>query len=385
MDYSRQAEYRIQPNLEFSDFHLKKRLQVKKFVNSYIVSDLDQWYDSGSFPIRDLFKHFSERVLNADEIVSLDRNELLILRLVIAEELSKINCPSIALAIISHFNVICEIVISNNKKLLDLVELSLSGSIIFSNTLVAESSKDNDVFLTIRKKGNRFIVNGTVQRLINSEHADYHYVTVSSKEGGAVISESILLPTGSEGMRLIRRHEITDSELVTSNDLFVNNAIIENLIIVEKYLVDSELSNRIDLYKNLLSSICVSTSEYQVNETIDWCKERTTFEKPIMDNQWVQFKFAEAMTQIELCRQLVYGSLRGIMEKNVSNNGASRAKFAANELIKYISELVTHYHGVHGYLNTDPSSKLYRFGRLFQTIGISNEKLLDEIMAIEGM
>ena len=46
--------------------------------------------------------------------------------------------------------------------------------------------------------------------------------------------------------------------------------------------------------------------ERAIHETAEYCRQRETFGKPLLDNQYVQFKLAELATEVELLRSLTY-------------------------------------------------------------------------------
>ena len=45
--------------------------------------------------------------------------------------------------------------------------------------------------------------------------------------------------------------------------------------------------------------------ENVIQQTIDYTKERTTFGQPLINNQYVHFRFAELMTEVEALKALL--------------------------------------------------------------------------------
>ena len=43
-----------------------------------------------------------------------------------------------------------------------------------------------------------------------------------------------------------------------------------------------------------------------IQGTIEYCKQRQTFDMPLIDNQYIHFKLAELQAEVELLRSLVY-------------------------------------------------------------------------------
>ena len=43
-----------------------------------------------------------------------------------------------------------------------------------------------------------------------------------------------------------------------------------------------------------------------IQGTIEYCKQRHTFDMPLIDNQYIHFKLAELQSEVELLKSLVY-------------------------------------------------------------------------------
>ena len=43
-----------------------------------------------------------------------------------------------------------------------------------------------------------------------------------------------------------------------------------------------------------------------IEDTLEYCKQRTAFGKPLISNQYIQFKLAELYTEVEMVRAAVY-------------------------------------------------------------------------------
>ena len=46
--------------------------------------------------------------------------------------------------------------------------------------------------------------------------------------------------------------------------------------------------------------------ERAIYETAEYCRHRETFGKPLLDNQYIQFRLGELATEVELLRSLTY-------------------------------------------------------------------------------
>ena len=68
--------------------------------------------------------------------------------------------------------------------------------------------------------------------------------------------------------------------------------------------------------------------------TIEYCRGRQTFGKPLIENQWIYFKLTELITEVEFLRQMCYHCGR-IMDRGEDyTREASMAKLKAGRLVR---------------------------------------------------
>ena len=51
------------------------------------------------------------------------------------------------------------------------------------------------------------------------------------------------------------------------------------------------------------SLLAVGGMEEVIKLTIKYCRERQTFGQPLIDNQWIHFKLAELISEVEILKQ----------------------------------------------------------------------------------
>ena len=54
------------------------------------------------------------------------------------------------------------------------------------------------------------------------------------------------------------------------------------------------------------SAVCLTSMINIINQTIDYVRERKAFGAPLLNNQYIHFRLAELLTEVELLRALVY-------------------------------------------------------------------------------
>ena len=109
---------------------------------------------------------------------------------------------------------------------------------------------------------------------------------------------------------------------------------------------------------------------------MDYIKERRQFGKPIADFQAVQFQVAQAATELEAARLMVYNAARlKDAGQDIAREGAM-AKLFASQVAERVTSLCVELLGGYGYTKDYPVEKLWRdakIGKIYE--GTSNMQL----------
>ncbi len=123
----------------------------------------------------------------------------------------------------------------------------------------------------------------------------------------------------------------------------------------------------------------VASAEQVLADTIEYCKTRTAFGKPIGSFQNSRFVLAELATEVEIAR--VYLD-KAIVEHNAgrfSAVDAAMAKWWTTELQKRVIDSCVQLHGGYGYMLEYPVAKAYIDSRV-QTIYGGTTEIMKEIV-----
>ncbi len=94
--------------------------------------------------------------------------------------------------------------------------------------------------------------------------------------------------------------------------------------------------------------------------TIEYCRGRSTFGKPLIENQWIYFKLTELITEVEFLRQMCYHCGR-IMDRGEDyTREASMAKLKAGRLVREVADTCMQFHGGMGYMEEYPMARYFR-------------------------
>jgi acyl-CoA dehydrogenase len=117
----------------------------------------------------------------------------------------------------------------------------------------------------------------------------------------------------------------------------------------------------------------VPAAERILEMTIEYCKERTAFGRPISKFQNTQFEIVEMATEIKLGRTFMDKLIVDHMEgKNIVVE-VSMAKYWTTEMASRVADRCLQFHGGYGYCEEYPIARAWRDLRVMQIFAGTNE------------
>jgi alkylation response protein AidB-like acyl-CoA dehydrogenase len=110
--------------------------------------------------------------------------------------------------------------------------------------------------------------------------------------------------------------------------------------------------------------------------TMEYVKERKQFSTRLADFQGIQFQLAQAATELEAARLLVYNAARLKDAGQPFTREAAMAKLFASQVCERVTSICVELHGGYGYTKDYPVEKFYRdakIGTIYE--GTSNMQL----------
>ncbi|MBW2617143.1 MAG: acyl-CoA dehydrogenase, partial [Deltaproteobacteria bacterium] len=117
----------------------------------------------------------------------------------------------------------------------------------------------------------------------------------------------------------------------------------------------------------------VAGAEYMLEITIQYCKERTAFGRPISKFQNTQFRIVEMAIEVKLGRTFLDKLIMDHMEgKNVVVD-VSMAKYWTTEMAMRVADQCMQLHGGYGYCEEYPIARAWRDMRVLSIFAGTNE------------
>jgi alkylation response protein AidB-like acyl-CoA dehydrogenase len=123
----------------------------------------------------------------------------------------------------------------------------------------------------------------------------------------------------------------------------------------------------------------VAASERVLAETLDYCKSRTAFGRPIGSFQHSRFVLAELATEVQVARVFVDRAILELNADRLSVTDAAMAKWWTTELQKKVVDACVQLHGGYGYMLEYPVAQAYLDSRV-QTIYGGTTEIMKEII-----
>jgi alkylation response protein AidB-like acyl-CoA dehydrogenase len=236
---------------------------------------------------------------------------------------------------------------------------------------------------TVAKKvGDDWVINGAKMWCTNASIADT-IVTLcrTDKAGGSKSLTLIIVPTGTPGLTIGPAEKKmglkgSPTHAVTYDDVRVPH---EYVLGTENYGLHQTL-NVLDGGRVGIGALAVGLAQAAYEEAIKYAKQRHTFGKLLAEHQAIQWMIADATTQIEAARLLVYKAAWLKQNGKSYIKEASMAKLFATEVAEKVCFNAIQIHGGYGYSAEYPVERIYRDQRLM-TIGEGTSEIQRLVIA----
>ena len=235
---------------------------------------------------------------------------------------------------------------------------------------------------TAKKVGDEWIINGAKMWCTNASLADT-IVTLcrTDKAGGSKSLSLIIVPTDTKGLTIAPAEKKmglkgSPTHAVTYDDVRVPH---EYLLGTENYGLHQTL-NVLDGGRVGIGALAVGLAQAAYEEAIKYAKQRHTFGKLLAEHQAIQWMIADATTQIEAARLLVYKAAWLKQQGKSFIKEASMAKLFATEVAEKVCFNAIQVHGGYGYSAEYPVERIYRDQRLM-TIGEGTSEIQRLVIA----
>jgi acyl-CoA dehydrogenase len=268
---------------------------------------------------------------------------------------------------------------SEAQKKLYLPQIA-SGALRLQSMAVTEPTTGTDTTqlkTTAVKKGDRYVVNGQKVWISRIQHSDLMVLLarttplaeVSKKSAGMSIFIVNLKDAIGHGMTVRPIANMVNHE---TNEVFFDNLEIpvENLIGEEgqgfKYILDG-----LNAERALIAAECIGDAYWFVDKARRYASDRVVFNRPIGQNQGVQFPIADAYIETEAANLMRYKACQLFDAGQPCGAEANMAKYLAAKASWEAANVCLQTHGGFGFACEYDIERKFRETRLYQVAPIS--------------
>ena len=259
------------------------------------------------------------------------------------------------------------------------------GTLRLQDFGVTEPSSGTDtgaLRTTAKRDGSNYVINGQKIWTSRAEHSDLMLLLARKTplEEGMKKTQglSVLLVDMREalGNGLTLRPIRTMMNHATTEVFFDNLCVpAENLIGEEgkgfRYILSGMNAERI-----LIASECIGDAKWFIEHSVAYAKDRQVFDRPIGQNQGIQFPIAKAYANMRAAELMVKEALA--LYENDGNPGAeaNMAKMLAADASNEAANVAVQTHGGFGFAEEYDVERKFRETRLYQVAPISTNLIL---------
>ncbi|MDT4951219.1 MAG: acyl-CoA dehydrogenase [Pseudonocardiales bacterium] len=228
-----------------------------------------------------------------------------------------------------------------------------------------------------KRDGDEYVLNGAKTYITSGVRADFVVTAARTGDAGAHGISLIVVEKGTPGFTVSRKLEkmgwlCSDTAELSYADVRVPAA---NLVGVENtgfiQIAQNFVSERIGLA--VQSYACAQRS---LDVTVEWCRMRETFGRPLISRQPVQNTLAEMARRVEVAR--VYTRSVALRAAAGETNLVTEACFAKNTAVEagmWVVDQAVQLHGGMGYMRESEVERQYRDMRIMGIGGGTTEIL----------
>jgi acyl-CoA dehydrogenase len=232
------------------------------------------------------------------------------------------------------------------------------------------------------KKGERYVINGQKVWTSRLQHSELMILLARTTPLEQVAKKSegmsiFIVETGSKGLEVKPIRNMVNHE---TNQVFIDNLEVpaENLIGEEgrgfRYILDGLNAERI-----LIAAECIGDGYWFIEKASSYAKERVVFDRPIGQNQGIQFPIAEAYMEIEAANLMRYKATGLYDRKLPCGAEANMAKHLAAKASWEAANVCLQTHGGFGFAAEYDVERKFRENRLYLVAPISTNLILSYI------
>ncbi|MBY0305523.1 MAG: acyl-CoA/acyl-ACP dehydrogenase [Sphingomonas sp.] len=238
---------------------------------------------------------------------------------------------------------------------------------------------------TAKRDGDDYVVNGQKIWTSRAEHSDLMLLLARTTPREQAAKRTDGLSVFLVDMRAAVGNGLTIRPIETMMNHSTTEVFFDNLRVPGANLIGEEgqgfryILSGMNAERLLIAAECVGDAKWFIDKASSYAKERVLFNRPIGQNQGVQFPIARAYAQMRAAELMVQEGLRKYEAGEAVGEEANIAKMLAAEASWAAGEACIQTHGGFGFAAEYDIERKFRETRLYQVAPISTNMILSFI------
>ncbi|EDM43330.1 acyl-CoA dehydrogenase [unidentified eubacterium SCB49] len=380
-------------SLYFTEEHEFFRKSFRDFLKKEVVPHIDKWEETGTID-RFIWKKFGEMgyfgLATPEAYGGMDLD--IFYTVIFIEELQRINSGGFAAAMWAHEYLAMTHLNkeANHEQKLKYLAPSVTGEKI-GCLCITEPFGGSDVGgmrTTAVKEGDHYIINGSKTFITNGIYSDYLIVAAkTSPELGNKGISIFVLDRDMPGVSATKLDKLGWRASDTGEIAFDNVKIPAANLMGEENQGFPYIMQHFALERLIMAVNAHARSEWALEYTIAYMKERTAFGKSISKFQALRHKVAQLASEVEMCKTFNYVTAQRLGNGEYVVKEATMSKLLSTKVSDDVAYECVQLLGGYGYMEEYPLARNLRDSRL-GPIGGGTSEILKEIiskMVIDGV
>jgi alkylation response protein AidB-like acyl-CoA dehydrogenase len=298
------------------------------------------------------------------------------------------GCGSTALAIAAHNGLGCApIALFGSDELKQrFLQNAVTGLGRLAALALTEPGAGSDLKGGVQTKaeldGDEWVITGEKMWCTNASIADFIVTLVRSDKGTGSDSLSlIVVPTDSKGLNIgLAEKKMGLKGSPTHAVAYQSVRVPAANLVGERGRGLQYTLATLDGGRIGIGALSIGLAQAALDEALMYAQERETFGRPIAQHQAIQWMLADAETNIQAARLMVYQAAFTKQQGRPFTQQAAMAKLFATEMAEKVCRDAIQIHGGYGYSREFPVERIYRDARLM-TIGEGTSEIQRMVIA----
>ena len=259
-----------------------------------------------------------------------------------------------------------------------------AGDLIGALALTETAGGVREIATTASIDGEAIVLNGVKRFVRHGAAADFFIVAARAEDSAGEEGISLfIVPAGEEGMTL-ETYRIMSGERLT-------DVTLDGVRLPEESLLGEwqggwpALARVLDYGRAMLACEMTGGAEALLERTVEHCKQRHTFGRPIGTNQALQHRLARIKMDLDRVRLLARRAAWRLGEGEAASIDAAAAKIGASALYRLAANEAVQMHGGYGVAKETDIQLYWRRHKALEVYLGDSQSLKDEMADALGL